>query len=210
MPPPPEFLYASGKIRRVKIFHQIKAHDFCRADCYRRISGKITVNLDGKCRGSKHQHNGSIKIPGIKHRIGNHCNPVGNYHFQEIAPQHNPKPAGYPVIIIQLADACLFHLFYLNQKVFRALNRPGNKLREKRDKQCIFKQVFLRTDILPVYIHRIAQRLKRIKRNANRQHDIKRPLQHLQPKPFQKRIHIAKRKIKIFKKSQNAQVACKA
>ncbi len=204
MPSAPELTDAACEIRTVKILHQLKAKHLCRADGYRRIPCKITVNLYGK-QHRRHDdiHSSILRIIPID-RIDNHCHPVCHHQLQEKSPEHDKQPLPHIVIVIRV------RLIDLPEQILRALNRSCHQLRKKGHKQRVHEKIALGSDIPAIHIHRVAQRLKRIEGNPDRQKQIKRGLWHGKPNLREDKVEQVHCKIKIFEKKQHPDIEHKA
>jgi hypothetical protein len=62
----------------------------------------------------------------------------------------------------------------LGKQIAGSLNRACDKLGKKRNKGRVFSEMTLSLYAAPVHINDIAERLKRIKRNSDRQKQIQR------------------------------------
>ena len=93
--------------------------------------------------------------------------PVRQHYFQKIAPQHEQQP--FP----HIRKAELVRNRELLKKIFGPLDRPGHQLREERHEQRVPEEILLGINLAPVHIHGVAQRLKCVKLNPHRKHDVK-------------------------------------
>ena len=162
MPPAPEVPYTACKIRRIKILHQLESHNFRRTDGNKRVTPKITVNLQRKENRSQNQFRASIHTVIIKNRIDKDRRPVSDHHLHKKTPYHQNRSRGHSSGIPQLYFRNILHL---RQKILRPFNRARHKLRKKGHEQRITNQIRLRPDVSPVNVNRISKRLKSVERD---------------------------------------------
>ena len=94
----------------------------------------------------------------------------------------------------------------LRQQVLCPLDRACNKLREERHEQCVGEEILLSLQVTPIYIYGIAYCLECVKRDANRQQNVKirhLPTQTQAVKDGKNRLIY---KVKVFEYEQNAEV----
>ena len=110
----------------------------------------------------------------VIHLIYYNGRPIGNHNLLKQSPKHIQQSALYPLVF-------KFMLFIeLRQQIAGTLNRPRHQLRKKHHKQRITGQIFLNLILfIPIDVYCIAKRLKRIKGNANRKHNVKFRIQQL-------------------------------
>ena len=93
MPPSPEVPDSDGKIWRIKVFHQLKSHDFCRPDGDHGITAKITVDLNRESHRRQRDLSSPVHAEIVKYRIHRNRDPVCNDHLHEESPDHE-NPTG--------------------------------------------------------------------------------------------------------------------
>ena len=145
----------------------MKSEDFSQTDGHIGISGKIEINLTGIRQGSKPGES-HRKIAGALRKSGvrNLPHTVGQNHFFRQTEQKPDDPRGNLLDTLPaLGD------FRLHRRIPH--DRPRHQLREKCDVKSDLERISLHAGIIAVDVDDITQPLKRIKRYADRQSDLR-------------------------------------
>src|SRR5579872_1172406 len=89
------------------------------------------------------------------------------------------------------------------QKVLRALDRPGHQLWEKHNVKSINSEAPLGLLMSPKYFDHIAQALKGVKGEPDRQYDVHRPHRVMPAKLAEYKCKVPIKKIKIFERKKH-------
>lgn len=87
----PEILYAYCTVRMPEIFHKPYPHHTCRTSCNICISGKITINLNGKKHGSQNRTNPTGILRCSIHSVNIHSQIICHDNFFVKSPEHQPE-----------------------------------------------------------------------------------------------------------------------
>ena len=200
MPPAPELCNTFCQIRAVKVLCQFESADLRRSDCNAGISSEITIYLKGIKDGSDQKNRSRIISGGCIYLIHDNCNAVCKHHLEEISPQHTQKTKTH-IIITEFR-----RIVELRQHMSCTLNRTGQHIWKKGDKQCIPQDILFSSNLSSVYINYIAKCLKHVKGNPHRQKQLNRRIRHFYMKKGQDSHCTAAKKLCIFQDSQNAQI----
>ncbi|MGY3124949.1 hypothetical protein ACVWXQ_008886 [Bradyrhizobium sp. S3.14.4] len=94
----------------------------------------------------------------------------------------------------------------LRQHVCRTLDRTGDQLRKEAHILGIGDKVALSGNPAIVHVERIADRLKRVERNAQREHQAEGIIRHHIPEQPDHAEHVRNQEVQIFDRSEYAQV----
>ena len=154
MPPPPEFLDGLSEIGRIKVFRQIDAQHFRRADGHIGVARKVAVDLQGIDQSGEHQEDAGIALIAAIDRIDEDRRPVRNAELQEKAPgQDQEAPA-------QLGKVRLLGLLILGQQLVAPADRAGEDLRKEGDKQCKPQKILFRLVFAFIDVDQVPRRLE--------------------------------------------------
>ena len=166
MPAPPEFRDALRDVRIIEVLQKLKAEHPPETDGHIRVAGKIKVELERKGEraeprsGKAQLRSGGIDIPERADVVGE----------QYLFPETDGKPlhAGGKLFGTETPRA------KLGGHVLIPDDRPGDQLREERDKCAEADKVFLFLGVAAVNVDRIGHRLERVEGNADRQREPER------------------------------------
>src|SRR3954467_3230780 len=129
MPAAPEILNALREIRLPEVDHEVKSHEL-RADTRdAAVASEVSIYLPRECIHAKQGHRQTrLAKRSSKGGVGDQCTVIGNHAFSKQTFEDQQQP-GKCLLRIPLS-----RLLYLWQKVGRALNWPGDQMREQTDK----------------------------------------------------------------------------
>ena len=195
MPPPPEFGNARGAIGHLEVLHELESHHSRGTDGHIRVAGKITIDLDGITQSALEKRE-SIKLVGRgKYQINLSGYLVGNDELFDSANSELKKAT------FKSERVSAHFVRKLRQQVFGAIDRSGQELREKGDKQEEIGWSMARFYISPIRLDRIGHALKCEKRNTGREDNIELPRWGLDSKQAQSGGNVGQDKIRVFEKS---------
>ena len=170
------------------------------ADGDERISGEIAIDLEREEHDRDEERERAIAIGKIEHRrhIGREI--VGDHHFQEISRDRELEPEE------EIGPAEMLRARDLRQEPARPHDRPRDELREERDEGGEGQEIALGRDALPVHVDRVAHALKRVERDAGRQHDVEARPVGLHAEALQRARDARLKKIAIFEEAEIGEV----
>ena len=194
MPAAPKILNGFGDIRITEVFGKIKPKNPPEADCHIGIAGKIKVDLQSigentDPRTGKRQRRKIF----TEQFFGQRPCKIGKNRFFE---KTDTKPHRAARRFLHGAGT-LVDLF---TNVAVTDNRAGNELREHRHIQKHFVKLGLHLHLAAVHVDHISERLKSIKRNANRQRKPQKRNGNVE-----QAVGVGRKKVKIFKQPQRRQ-----
>ena len=166
MPASPEFRNVTGEVRCPEIGHERDAKQPGRPNGDVAIPAEVSIDLEGKVHSSKNQRRAAVLVMVVKHVIHKNGASVGNDDFFEKAPQDQLQPTGGEVRI-ELAPT-----LDLGKQGRSPFNGPCDELRKKTDECRKVNQVPCGIQLSPVDVDRIAQRLKGVKADSDRKHNV--------------------------------------
>ena len=194
MPALPEICDAVRDKRIVEVFREVEAQHAAEADRHIGITGKVEVDLES---------------------VSNRAQPSGEHSRCGLCGGYFPEKAdvvGEQDLLGETADeaACAFRkqirrviaVFQFFGNALIADDGTGNQLREERDVGSEVQQIFLCVDFTAVDINRVAHRLKGIKRNANRQWQVR-----LWEISTEQAVQRGDQKIAVFEHTEQAEIA---
>jgi len=200
VPAAPEFGDRLREVRVVKVACQINAEHLGGADGDVAVAAEVAVDLHGEQDDRKRDFKAGVLLQIVENLIDEDRDPVGDDELQEQSPDHHDKSAPRAQIVEGL------RVLQLRQKIFRALDGARDELREEGDKERLAEKITLRRDAAAIDVRRVAERLERVKRDADRQNDIELRLQDGEAKMLKQRVHVVQRKIKVFEEEQNGEI----
>ena len=166
VPAPPELGHRAADVRIVEVFEKLEAKHLAKANRHIGVTGKVVVNLQRIGRRTKPRQQKRQLIGWTEpNPIRDLCEHVGQQHLFG-------QPVNKPVDALGKARHRMCALRDLVVHITVAHNRPGNQLWEHRNVQRERKRVFLRPRLTAVHVNHIAERLKGVKRDADRHDDI--------------------------------------
>lgn len=169
MPAPPKLRNVARKIREAKIRADFDAEKFRTPDCHVRIAGKIAVNLNRIKHGDDEQRAPAERRVIAPNRVHRFRAIVGDDHFFEKSPKHLPQAVRRERVVKNAFLRVLRHEFG------RAPDRSREKLREKTQIGENVDGIFRDGNVPAIKINRVAERGKRVKRNADGKNDREQP-----------------------------------
>ncbi len=165
MPAPPEIRDRGRQIRPVEIDHEVKPHHFGRAPGNLGVPREIAVDLHRKEPGCDQQLQSGVLVGVRIHRIDDERNAVRDDHLLEQSRGHQ-LDAGDK---IRVGKAMNFA--ELVKQVLRALDGTGHELRVEHHVQRKIRRRTFRLHAATIHLDRVAHRLERVERQADRQDD---------------------------------------
>ena len=203
MPSLPKLGDASGEIRLFEVFHQGEAHDLGGTDGDVGIGAKVAVDLDPEQERRDHElKSGVLGVIAID-LVDNYGHTIRDHELQKEPPQHDQK-ARFDSIIIEVMPFVDLH-----EQILGTLDRTRHELWEERYEKRILRYILFNKDFPPVHIHRVAQCLESVERDADRQNHIKSRLYELDAQASHDPAKIAYGKVKVFEKKENRQIGRK-
>ena len=195
VPAPPKFGDGFCRIRQTEVLHERKAEDFPETDCHVGVAGKIEVDLEHVGEHAEQDaHRRRARKRAAQQLVSHLPDVIGKQHlFAETDAK--ARHAAEDVLAVQLAR------IDLRRNVHIADNRSCNELRKHRNIQQQLPVGPLRRNVFAVHVDRIRQRLKRIKRDADR----KRNLRHGK-RGFENHIAVLHQKSRVFEHNQPRQI----
>ena len=90
----------------------------------------------------------------------------------------------------------------LREEAARAFDGSGDELRKKGDIQRVVGDIPARFDPSAVYVDRVAKGLKRIERDADREHDVEPRHENLEPDRFQRAARVLHEETEILEEPE--------
>ena len=95
----------------------------------------------------------------------------------------------------------------LRDQMPRALNRPRNELRKKRHEEHVIAETPARADVPAGDVHDVTDTLKRVERDARRQHHLQHRERHVQVQRVEQRGDIRDAEIVVFENAEQPEIA---
>ena len=167
MPAAPELGDRLADVRIVEVFEKLEAEHFAETDRHIRVAGEIEVNLQ-RVANCAHPRTGGRQLVRciFEYAVRNLREHIGQQYLFAETEQKAADALG------KLRKRVLAHS-KLYVDIVVAYDRACNQLREHGDVQRQRKQIVLRRNLSAVYVNDVAERLKRVKRNADRHDDIR-------------------------------------
>ena len=200
VPSPPEFRDVTGEIGRFEIRHQADAKEPCGPNGDVGVPTEISINLEGKTNGAKHQSWSAVILVVVEDVVDKNGTRVRNDDFLEHAPEDEPKPTNCEVII----KSALF--LDLWQQGARTFDGPSHELRKKTDKGSKVQQGLRWLELPAVNVDGVAQRLEGVEADANWQDELQGRGMHLDPQGPPGIDPTLNEKVCVFEVSQQAQI----
>ena len=167
MPAAPELGDRLADVRIVEVFEELETEHLAETDRHIRVAGEIEVNLQ-RVANRAHPRTGGGQLARciFAYAVRNLRKYIGQQYLFAEAEQKAADALG------KLRKRVLAHgKLYVDIVV--AYDRACNQLREHGNVQRQRKRIVLRRNLSAVYVNDIAERLKRVKRNADRHDDIR-------------------------------------
>ena len=169
VPALPELADVAGDVRQVEVALELVAERVRAADRHVRIAGKVEVDLQ-RVGHNRQRHGRRIERQRRReYLIDEHRQVIRQHDLLEHAPREQVQPA--PDGGASRAAV----LLELRQEVRRLDDRSRDQLRKEGDVQRKAHQVAADGQLAAIDVDRIAQALKGVKRDADRQDDAQRP-----------------------------------
>src|ERR1051326_8856466 len=126
---------------------------------------------------------------------------VGHEHLLRHAEHEEPD-----------ADGCLtrvktaMHALELLVKIGIADDRAGDKMREKRDKCREFQEIPGGLDAAAINVDRVADRIERVERDSDRQHEVKKRDERPMSGQMRRGIEIRRDEVPVLEDGEDAEV----
>ena len=195
VPAAPELGDRLADVRIVEVFEKLEAEHFAETDRHIRVAGEIEVNLQ-RVANRAHPRTGGGQLARciFEYAVRNLREHVGQQHLFAEPEQEAADTLG------KLRKRVLSH-GKLHVDIVVAYDRACNQLREHGDVQRQRKQIVLRRNLSAVYVNDVAERLKRVKRDADRHDNVR----HRNAQSEQA-VRRADEEIQILEYTQQAQI----
>lgn len=200
VPSPPKFSDVTGEIGRFKIRHQANAKEPCGPNGDVAVPTEISINLEGKTNGAKHQSWSAVILVVVEDVVDKNGTRIRNDDFLEHAPEDEPQSADGKVM---MKSALFLHLW---QQSARTLDGPSHELRKKTDKGSKVQQGVRRLELPAVNVDGVAQRLESVKADANWQDELQGGGMHLDPQGPPGIDPALDEKVGVFEVPQEAEI----
>ena len=195
VPPAPELAGRAGKIRRAEIVREIKPHEGGQSLCHVRVAVKIREYLEGKGIGGQQHHEAAFRGTAVDpvHQDGQVVGHDDLFEEPEKDQVHSlvAHPTGH---LPGRGD--------LGQQPGGAFDGTGDESRRTGRNP----ETGPWAPSLPVDVDGVAHALKRVKRNAHGQHDVKGGIGDRDAHGGQQGLKPLNEKIEILEKSEEPQV----
>jgi len=131
VPTPPKVLEASGQIGLAEVQHEMKPKQLGGAPGKITVSAEIAVNLPGESIDADESRKKIRSQPSVKGEVGEVSTTVGDHRLAK--KSRNDQHAAIKECPLLKSSWSL----YLRKKVRGPLDRAGDQMRKKRDKQAI-------------------------------------------------------------------------
>ncbi len=166
VPPAPKLGNIAAEIRHVEISHQPDTKKFCCANGDVGITRKVAVNLESEQDGSQKQCAAALVLISVENLIDINGAIVRHHDFLEQAPKDLPHAIdGF--IVVEFS-----WFLKLRQEVCGSFDRTRHQLREEAHESEKLHNVVCRLQLATIDINTVAQGLKSVKANADRQNDF--------------------------------------
>ena len=166
MPTTPEFGDVTTEIGHVEVSHQLDTEQFRRTDGDIRVSGKISVNLEGKQDCRQEQGASGLGLIRGENLIHIDRTVVRNHHLLEQSPQDLAHSINTGLIL-----ECP-RLRELREQIRRTLNGASNKLRKETHIGEELNHVLCGPNLAPVHIDAVTECLESIETDPDRENDM--------------------------------------
>ena len=200
VPAVPEVPHRGREERLAKVLHQRHAHDLRRADGDVGVAAEVAVDLEREQHARERHGAAGLSGGSIEHGIHEERQPVGDDHLDEQAPRHAREPCADALSVKALVGA------QLPEQRAGALDGAGDELREERDEQRVAEKIRLRVDVAAVDVDGVAQRLKRVERDADGQEQADRRHGEADARKSQHPREILEKERRVLEHRQHAEV----
>ena len=204
MPAAPEFAGIARLPGSLKVADQVVAQNKGRADGYVGIARKIHVLLKSECIDRCQQNPTAVIVKIEENRIGIIGNGVGNEYFFE------KPPCDEAASVSQSLQTEAMRYPELRQQVCGAFDGPGYQLWKKGYVKGKNPEVFFGISPLAVHIDGIAEGLKCVKRDADRQQQAVFGFREIEIENLKELAESFVEETQIFKGDEQAEVASNA
>ena len=164
MPSSPEFGNTARNKRVIEIFEEIKAENFTETDCHIAVTRKIEINLQRKRNGIQPEKQNGFFI-GFRKSGAKACEGIGNQNF---FAESDDKPTD----AVSGFFKGMRSVFQLSCDIRITHDRSRNQLGKQRNISRKIDGIFLRPYFASVNVYRVAENLKGIKADADRESDL--------------------------------------
>ena len=166
MPSTPKFCYVAREIRVVEVTHQFDAKEFGSTDCDVRVTGEISVYLEGEEYCGKKQGTACLCVVGSPYLVHISGAIIGYDDFLKQTPQDLTHTI-YALVVREPTFSQ-----ELRQKVCGSFDRSGDELREESDKRKEGDDVFGWFYLFAINVDGVAEGLESVERDSYRKDDF--------------------------------------
>lgn len=167
VPATPEIRRPLRKIWEAKIVVQPEAEQLRGAARDVRVAGEVAVNLHRKCEHAEQRPRAVQRRVCGERVVCKQRAVVADKHLFEQAEEQQPSAA------LECRGIPFTRRGKLRHHLVRALDRPGNELREEREKRREEREVRDGFCLPAIHVDRVAHRLESVERDAHRQQDMR-------------------------------------
>ena len=201
VPAPPEIGDRLREIRRIKIFRENESEHQAEPDRHVGVTAEIEINLE-RIRERSEPRVERLNRASVKCRVRDFTARIRQQNLFRHA-HHEKRDAPREFI------GCKPAIFELIGEERELQNRPGDKMREHRDEAGEIDKVGHRLGIAAIDVDRVAERLKCVKADAERQHHAKKRVQlrAFQPDALHQRVVSIDAEVEVLEKTQDNEIA---
>ena len=201
MPAPPEIGDVRRPVWRVEVLGQAEAEQVAQANCHVAVAGKVEVQLIGIAQQAQPRADrGQLRVPR-EGRIDDGRDRIREEDLLDHA-DHEKRPAdisvGRPVGTVDALDILL--------DLPEANDGAGDELGKQRDVRREFEEVARRRNHAPVPIDHIGDRMERVERDADREHDIEKRQHRVAAEPGRDLVEISDHEVGVLEESQQREI----
>ena len=201
MPAPPEISDRLREIRRIKIFRENESEHQAKPNRHVGVTAEIEINLERIPERSEPRVE-CLNRASVKCRVRDFTARIGQQNLFRHA-HHEKRDAAREFI------GCKPAIFELIGEERELQNRPGDKVREHRDEAGEIDKVGHCLGIAAIDVDGVAERLKCVKADAERQHHAKKRVQlrALQSEALHQRVVTIDAEVEVLEKTQDNEIA---
>src|SRR6266496_6647462 len=201
VPAPPEIGDRLREIRRIKIFRENESEYQAEPDRHVGVTAEIEINLE-RIRERSEPRVERLNRAGVKCRVRDFTARIRQQNLFRHS-HHEKRDAAREFI------GCKPAIFELIGEERELKNRPGDKVREHRDEAGEIDKVGHCLGIAAIDVDGVAERLKCVKADAERQHHAKKRVQlrALQSDALDQRVVTIDAEVEVLEKTQDNEIA---
>ena len=201
VPAPPEVGDGFGAVRSVEIFREDEAEHEAESDRHVGVAAEVEVDLERVARHADPCFERAAR-ERVECGVGDLSARVREEDFF-CQPHEEERGAAREFFTRERALAELFG------EEGELQDRSGDEVREHRDEAGEINEVGHRLRVAAIHVNDVAERLKRVEADAERQHDAQRgiPLQMAEAERAEERIERIEAEVEVFEKAEREEIA---